>query len=292
MSEVDIEWRIAEQPLDVTHMLGYLPSEGVPSLDEQERLAHEARAPAPPGPAYPGSCDLRDHNGKDFITPVRDQGQCGSCVAFGSCAAVEGTLRFEKNDPSLDVDLSEAYLYYCVAAGQGRTCGPPNAGWYPKAALEAIKSGGGVPDEGCFPYTPGDQPCDACSDWRARATTIAGWQPLNDAAEIKEWISSRGPAVASMKVYEDFQHYAEGVYSYVTGQAMGGHCICVVGYDDPGGFWIAKNSWGTGWGEGGFFRIAYGQCAIDSGMLGVEGIDWSTAARRNLASQVATASRP
>ena len=274
MSEVPFEWRIAAEPIDATRMLGYLPSEGVPPLDEQERLAQAALAgpPAPAkAPAYPSSCDLRDFNGDNLITPIRDQGQCGSCVAFGSCAAVEGTLRFEERDPSLDVDLSEAYLYYCVAAGQGRTCHPPNDGWYPKVALEAIKTDG-VPDEACFPYTAGDQPCGACSDWQARATKIAAWQPLDDATQMKQWISSHGPAVASMKVYEDFQHYAGGVYSYVTGAAMGGHCICIVGYDDADGFWIGKNSWGSGWGEGGFFQIVYGQCAIDSGMLGVTGV--------------------
>ena len=75
-----------------------------------------------------------------------------------------------------------------------------------------------------------------------------------------------------MKVYEDFQHYVGGVYRHVAGGVLGGHCISLVGYDDGEGFWIAKNSWSASWGEQGFFRIAYGQCAIDSGALGVEGV--------------------
>ena len=69
------------------------------------------------------------------------------------------------------------------------------------------------------------------------------------------------------------------VFTHVTGNVAGGHCISIVGYDDAAGCWMAKNSWGTGWGESGFFQIAYGQGAypdgsgaIDSQMWAVDGI--------------------
>jgi C1A family cysteine protease len=52
----------------------------------------------------------------------------------------------------------------------------------------------------------------------------------------------------------------------------GGHCICVVGYSDTDSCWICKNSWGTGWGESGFFRIRYGDCGIDSAMYAVDSL--------------------
>jgi C1A family cysteine protease len=54
------------------------------------------------------------------------------------------------------------------------------------------------------------------------------------------------------------------VYKHVTGNYAGGHCVSIVGYDDAGAYWIAKNSWGSGWGDQGFFKIAYGQCRIES----------------------------
>lgn len=267
----NVEWEVAEAPVDAG--LGYLPSRGVPPLEEQEALAAQAVAAGPPAaPSYPPAVDLRSAPAGNLITPIRNQAACGSCVAFGSSAAVEGTLRAEREDPNIEVDLSEAYLFYCKAAAEGRTCDGPTGGWYPKAALDVFAEGGGVPDEECFPYTAGDQQCAVCSDWEGRATTIAKWEPLDTPGEMKDWLASHGPVVASMTVYEDFQQYAGGIYAYVSGRLRGGHCICIVGYDDEQKYWIGKNSWSTGWGEEGFFRIAYGQCGIDSGMLGVEGV--------------------
>jgi hypothetical protein len=73
-------------------------------------------------------------------------------------------------------------------------------------------------------------------------------------------------------VYNDFFSYTSGVYRHVSGGVAGGHCVCAVGYNDAGGYWICKNSWGTGWGQAGYFNIAYGECGIDSTMWAVEGV--------------------
>ena len=62
-----------------------------------------------------------------------------------------------------------------------------------------------------------------------------------------------------MEVYSDFFYYSTGVYHYTTGTYEGGHVILIVGYDDVNQYFICKNSWGTGWGERGFFRIAYSE---------------------------------
>jgi len=271
MERRGIQWDIAEDPLEAEPRLGYQPSEGAPSLEEQERIAKDlaeqvAGAAAPP--TYPKRYDLRDVDGQNFITSIKDQGTCGSCVAFGACSCVEGTLRVQEQNPNLDVDLAEAHLFYCGAAGDGCYCAD---GWYPKRALAVFKSEG-VPSEGTFPYTAGDQPCASPEGWQAGAVRVSDWLKLETPAAIKEWISSRGPAVASMTVYEDFQHYAGGVYRMVSGNNLGGHCVCAVGYDDAEGYWIVKNSWSTGWGEDGFVRIAYGEVGIDSAMLAVDGV--------------------
>jgi C1A family cysteine protease len=76
-----------------------------------------------------------------------------------------------------------------------------------------------------------------------------------------------------MYVFQDFFAYRSGVYSHVTGNLAGGHCVTLIGYDDAQQCWIGKNSWGTGWGDGGYFKIAYGQCRIESyGSCGIQGV--------------------
>jgi C1A family cysteine protease len=65
--------------------------------------------------------------------------------------------------------------------------------------------------------------------------------------------------VAVFDVYTDFFSYDSGVYSYVSGEYEGGHAILIVGWNDSDSAFIVKNSWGTGWGESGFFKIAYSE---------------------------------
>ena len=146
-------------------------------------------------------------------------------------------------------------------------------GWWPAPALDAFRDEG-VADEACYPYVAGDQDCTGlCADASSRLATIGSWQELDYPADMKAWIAERGPVVGTMKVYEDFYRlYAGGVYRYTAGADIGGHCICIIGYDDRRRCWIGKNSWGTSWGESGFFEIGYGECGIDSSMWGVQGV--------------------
>ena len=120
--------------------LGAVPPPGEPSLEERERIATANRAAAAMTAAgAPSAFDLRNVNGQNFITPIRDQGSCGSCVAFGSVATVEGTFRRQRNDPNLAVDLSEAHLFYCIARAQGRNC---SNGWWCDKGIDAFKTTG------------------------------------------------------------------------------------------------------------------------------------------------------
>jgi C1A family cysteine protease len=282
----DATWHAGETSLSAydidpesVEVLGYVPGPGEPPLDEQEALAEQglqAYLAIEEPPPYPNAYDWRDVNGDNFITPIRDQARCGSCVAFGTCATVEGTRAVEAQQPDLDIDLSEAHLFYCIARAQGRRCSGRNGGWWVPPALDAFREEG-VADEACYPYVGQDQDCtNLCQGWEQRLTTIGSWQELTSHDEMKEWLSSRGPLVGTMTVYEDFiKFYSGGVYTYVSGPLAGGHCICIIGYDDDDDYWIGKNSWGTDWGELGFFRIAYGQCAIDSSMWGVADVSAS-----------------
>jgi C1A family cysteine protease len=202
-------------------------------------------------PALPASIDWRN-NGGNFVTPVRDQRQCGACVAFATAATIESRILIAQNRPGVDFDLSEAALFFC---GAGQAC---NLGWQPQAAL-AHAQGHGLGRESAFPYTPANQPCMNVTavvntgNPAAAATIMARKQALID-----------GPAIACMAVYGDFFSYGSGIYRHVDGPLAGYHAICVVGYDDGQGCWIVKNSWNTRWGEQGFFRIAYGECGFDS----------------------------
>ncbi len=211
--------------------------------------------------AAPPAFDLRNVAGKNYITAVRDQGSCGSCVAFGSIATIEGTIAWQGKTPDPTMDLSEAHLFFCHGAPEGVNCG---TGWWPEKALAHCISKG-VVDDACFPYVPQDQPCALCADWKTRLTKITSMMGLaGNPSAMKQWISTTGPLVGCIIVYDDFFQYKSGVYSHVSGGQAGGHCVSIVGYDDALGCWICKNSWGPGWGDAGFFKIAYGQCNIEA----------------------------
>lgn len=248
--------------------LGYTPGPGELSLQQAEYAAAAAAAQGmQTGAGVPAAFDLRNVGGKNYITSVKNQANCGSCVSFGSVATVEGTTRFRNDAPNLNIDLSEAHLFYCHARQQGRNCGN---GWWVPPALDAFKTIG-VSDEACYPYVAGDQNCsNLCSDWQSRVVKISAWREISSAADMKEWLSTKGPLAACFSVYDDFFAYRSGVYRHVTGNLAGGHCVCCVGYDDVAKAWICKNSWAETWGDRGYFRIAYGECGIDARMWGVE----------------------
>lgn len=278
--------------------LGYNPERGrEPDLKTREAIAElrftalssRSRVATLTAPSY----DLRDVDGENYITPVKNQAHCGSCVAFGVCAAVEGTLQIRRGDPYLQPDLSEAHLFYCHGGDEGRTCGnmvgnppvaEPNGGWWPGAAFTAFETKG-VADEYDYPYDSPSSPYDAtltCQlgpNWNGPTTTIVGWQVLDYADDMKVWISDGGgPLVGAFTVYQDFISFfsnnsdPDAVYrrSNNPGRLQGGHCICVVGYDDTQQCWICKNSWGPNWANAGFFKIGYGEVGIDAYMWGVD----------------------
>lgn len=265
--------RVAEPTgFDPRNRLGYVPGPRSRSLQEAEQVARlQARTAAATArtASVPASFDWRAHDGANYVTAVKDQGGCGSCVAFGVVGAAEAMLRITKRDPGARANLSEAQLFFCygpdAAAG---AC--PAGGWWPDAALDALREG--VVDESRFAYTDADQLCGLPAGWRSKVTRITGWRLLDTPAEIKRHLATTGPVAACFTAYEDFFYYGSGVYRQVTGEPVGGHCVCVVGYDDPGRYWIAKNSWGTAWGEDGFFRIRYGECGIDDLMWGIDGV--------------------
>ena len=201
---------------------------------------------------YPASFDWRKTSDGDYTTPIRDQGQCGSCVAFATVALMESVLEIAKKNPKLQPDLSEAYIF---PRGGGNCAG----GAQFERMLMAAESG--TCDELCCPYTGDWKPC---ADYKNRLTAISSYKALYSADLAKSYIATTGPIMAGMEVYTDFFDYDGGIYSQEYGDFAGNHAILVVGYDDKEGIWICKNSWGTSWGESGWFRIKQGQCGMGS----------------------------
>jgi C1A family cysteine protease len=206
---------------------------------------------------YPPALDWRNYNGGNYTTPVRNQGGCASCAAFATAAAIESRMEIAQGQPGLNPNLSEAHLHYC---GAGASCG---SGAGPMALMDFARDTG-VVDEACFPYTGQNQACSPCQGWQNRVTQLFDWIGMVGVADMKQALADDGPFEATMVVYSDFFDYSGGVYRHTSGGLQGGHGVTIVGYNDYGGYWIAKNSWGTGWGENGWFRIAYGECAIDN----------------------------
>ncbi|GJE00214.1 C1 family peptidase [Methylobacterium isbiliense] len=206
---------------------------------------------APPPPRL----DWRKHNGKNYVTPIRDQSDCGACVAFATNAVLEARYLLALAQPGQDFDLSEAHLFYC---GAGNACA---TGWiYDKALAFAKKSGVGLEQD--FPYTPGNQSCRKIPPF----LKVKSWTE-NASMTARKRALQRGPVIGGMQVFEDFMTYRSGIYESVIGEFLGWHAVAIIGYDDDEQCWIGKNSWGAGWGENGFFRISYGQCSIDSKVL-------------------------
>ncbi|MBW2709168.1 MAG: hypothetical protein JRD04_07800 [Deltaproteobacteria bacterium] len=215
----------------------------------------------------PASFDWRSHNGHTYIGPVRDQGSCGACYAFGACASAEGAYNWANGKYDGDcTDFSEAFVAFCLSdlyAGFSVCAGSD----YDYQELTGLVEYG-VCNDNVYPYTDHDQTCPS-SSWDAPRTRFQSWHRIgcNDTAAIKTAIMTYGVVVAAVEVGSAFQAYNGGIYqdSNITCSSSPcyytptNHIIALVGWNDNGGdgYWILRNSWGTTWGESGYMRINY-----------------------------------
>jgi hypothetical protein len=168
-------------------------------------------------------------------------------------------------------DFSEQDLVSCSGAGNCATGGSP------AAALNYIMTTG-IVTEDCFPYTAQDDPCSLCVDYLDKISSIAGWGYVTQATANESLIIAalqNGPLVGYMQVYTDFYGYSSGIYAPTPSATYDGdHGIVIVGYYDDGvdKYWICKNSWGTGWGDNGYFNIKMGECAIGTWVMALWGV--------------------
>lgn len=212
--------------------------------------------------SFPATFDWRD-DPKSVVTPVKDQGNCGSCWAFASVGAMESKLLIEGNSEGRD--LSEQFVVSCDLSNFG--CD----GGYMSYVYNFLTTTG-TTDETCFPYSSGIEgfvpECNQkCSEWENSLSTISGWTAVSNPTHPRHGVVNlknaliNGPVTVGMDVYADLFSYTGGVYEHVSGSLQGGHAVILVGWEDNNQCWIVKNSWGN-WGEDGYFRIKWYECNI------------------------------
>uniref|UniRef100_A0A8D0DP70 Dipeptidyl peptidase 1 n=1 Tax=Salvator merianae TaxID=96440 RepID=A0A8D0DP70_SALMN len=223
--------------------------------------------------SLPKSWDWRNVNGVNYVSPVRNQASCGSCYAFASMGMLESRIRILTNNSQAPT-LSPQQVVSCSEYSQG--CD----GGFPYLIGGKYVQDFGVVEEDCFPYTGTDSPCvfkDNCYRYYSSDYYyVGGFYGGCNEALMKLELVRHGPMAVAFEVYTDFVHYSGGIYHH-TGLMdpfnpfeLTNHAVLLVGYgaDPQSGepFWIVKNSWGTSWGEKGFFRIRRGtdECAIES----------------------------
>jgi len=223
--------------------------------------------------------DWRQIDG-DYTTPARSQNiddeTCSSCWAFASVAVIESMLKIEADDPEWDLDLSEQM----ILAGTDGGCEPDAVATALDYAAEE-----GIPEEWCLPYEATDDVSvdEACEEADDSVWTIGGWRAIEGGDDAIKDAVLDGPVVAKMTLYSDFYRYDGGIYepSAIAHSSGAKHFVVIVGWDDESGVWIAKNSYGTDWGEDtydatgkkGWFRIPYGVCDIGESAFAVDSVD-------------------
>lgn len=217
---------------------------------EDERDWKITRMTAARAAVLPPSIDYTDK-----MSPVGNQGGEGSCVGF---ASVDGMKEYqEKSEWKKYKDLSVRYVYQ--NAKKIDELPDDEDGTYIRCAMKILDDRG-VCYEGCWPYIPNapGEPC-ADADKQAEAFKADGYWRVDSIQAMKETLVANGPFVLGVLVFNGIFNAPGGVVPMPqSGEAyVGGHAICVVGYDDAKSWFKFKNSWGTGWGDGGYGYLSY-----------------------------------
>jgi len=217
----------------------------------------------------PDSFDTRE-KWPECIHPIRDQQSCGSCWAFAASEVLSDRFCIASNQ-SINLVLSPQDLVSCDSADFGCDGGYVDKSW------DYIRDVGIVTDD-CLPYISGDGDSRSCpfnssSKGKCKKGKFQKYQVSSHGqhetiSKAKKSLLNEGPIEAALDIYEDFMSYSGGIYKRKSNNLLGGHAIKVVGWgkDDTDGteYWIVANSWSNGWGENGFFRIAFGECGMEN----------------------------
>eukprot|EP00271_Cylindrocystis_brebissonii_P003489 TRINITY_DN144_c0_g1_i2.p1 TRINITY_DN144_c0_g1~~TRINITY_DN144_c0_g1_i2.p1 ORF type:complete len:535 (+),score=69.91 TRINITY_DN144_c0_g1_i2:107-1606(+) len=208
------------------------------------------------------AADAVDWRELGAVTPIKNQGQCGSCWAFSATGAVEGINQIVTGEL---VSLSEQELVDCDK-GKDMGC----SGGLMDYAFEFMIQNGGIDTESDYPYKAVNGVCDAAKKGR-HVVTIDDYEdvPRFSEASLQKAVSVQPVSVAIEADERAFQFYYSGIMEDTCGVQLD-HGVLAVGYGTTGGipYWIVKNSWGGSWGEEGYIRLRrnvaspYGMCGI------------------------------
>jgi len=219
------------------------------------------------------TADSLDWVAKGAVTPVKDQGQCGSCWSFGTTGDIEGVYFLAKGSlPGNGKGLSEQQLVACDT-GSDEGCN----GGLQEDAFEYVIKNGGLTTEANYPYTAGGGKSGVCARSKAKQSlsgNITAWSQVSKSASGEAGIAAAmekaGPVTIGINA-EHLQLYKSGVTNPLVCRSSAAaldHAVLMVGYGIEGttSYWKIKNSWAFDWGEEGYFRIISGKnkCGIAS----------------------------
>lgn len=204
--------------------------------------------------ALPTSVDLRSE-----CPAVYDQGQLGSCTANAIAAAIEFDLLKQKKS---DFMPSRLFIYYNERAIEGTV--DSDSGAQIRDGIKSVGSQGDCP-ETSWPYDISkfaDKPPQSCYDDAVQHKAVQYERTIRDLNQMKGCLASGYPFVFGFTVYQSFesQDVAQTGHAPMPSaseQAVGGHAVVAVGYDDTQNWFIVRNSWGASWGMKGYFTLPY-----------------------------------
>jgi hypothetical protein len=215
------------------------------------------------GKTVPDSIDWRS---RGAVTPVKDQGQCGSCWSFSATGSMEGAWAISTGDL---VSISEQELVDC--AGLRYSSMGCNGGQMDGAFKFGIDKG--MCAESSYAYTSGvSQTAGTCQDCSA-IVSFSGCADVvgSNQLALKEAVANGPVSIAIEADTRYFQSYSSGVLTSSTCGTTLDHGVLIVGYGSDSGqmYWLVKNSWGTSWGDDGYVKIARSESASDGGVCGI-----------------------
>ncbi|GBG72039.1 hypothetical protein CBR_g10974 [Chara braunii] len=203
-------------------------------------------------PTLPARRDWREEG---IVSPVKNQGHCGSCWTFSTTGGLEAAHAQATGSMVL---LSEQQLLDCAGGFDNLGC----SGGLPSHAYEYIIYAGGLDTEEAYPYKAKSEKCHFNPN--AIGAKVFDVVNITEGAEddILEAVALVQPVTVAFQVVDGFRFYKSGVYSSPTcksGPETVNHAVLAVGYDvdkESGTpYWIIKNSWGPNWGNHGYFYI-------------------------------------
>ncbi|EFJ42081.1 hypothetical protein VOLCADRAFT_97816 [Volvox carteri f. nagariensis] len=200
--------------------------------------------------------DSRNVTGTSYnlISPVKDQGSCGSCVSFAVAAMAEAAVGAVSLTTVNNNDFSEQWLFFC----NGMFVPSCEYGWFARDATTVVVNKN-IPYEVNFPYL-GIPGCTLRSPPLRYAGGMFWKTTFSNLTLAKQHIRMYGSVTSYFAVYTDFLSWTASSPPYIWNRAslfLGYHQVLVMGYSDEGSYWIIKNSWGTNKGDKGYYRISY-----------------------------------